>query len=227
MYDNIKPKVDKFFSKFPLAKYSKNKKILNAGENPRNVYYLKSGYVKMYSISESGKELTLNIFKADTYFPANWAIANIPNYFFYETMTNSEIAQVPNDFFLDFIKKDPEVLYDLTRRILSGLNGILVRMDYLLSTNAYTRTAATILMCSQRFGKQNSKKEIELQLPLTHEDIANLAGLTRESTSIELEKMVREGLIQNNKKHILVKDIDELRQKSLTYFEDTPLPYTF
>jgi CRP-like cAMP-binding protein len=227
MHDDVKLKIDEFFSKYPLSPYDKNITILSAGENPKNVYYLKSGYVKMYSISESGKELTLNIFKPDTYFPGIWSIAQIPNYFFYETMVRSEISHIPNDSFLNFIKKEPEVLYDLTKRILSGLNGTLVRMDYLLSTNAHTRVSATLLMCSQRFGKQNSKGGIELQLPLTHKDIANLAGLSRESTSVELENMVRDGLIENKNRSFVIKNLAELRRNSLIYIEDTPQPYTF
>ena len=96
MYNQmVQSRINTFFSKYSSTSYDKNTVILSAEENPKHVFYLKSGYVRMYSISESGKELTLNIFKPDTYFPGTWAIAQLPNYFFYETMTSAEISHVP------------------------------------------------------------------------------------------------------------------------------------
>ena len=220
-------KLEKFFSQFQTVSLKKGEIILHAGENPENIFYLKKGYVRMYSISEAGKELTLNIFKPKTYFPMIWAIAQIPNNYFFETMTEIELSHVPKKELIEFFKKEPKILYDLSKRVLVGLEGILIRLQYLLFGNAYSRVAAMLLLAASRFGIKNKNNEIEIQLTFTHQEIANLAGLTREATSLEMKKLEKKGLVLSENKQLIIKSPEKLREESLIYIEEKPLPYTF
>ena len=84
-----------------------------------------------------------------------------------------------------------------------------------------------LLLSASRFGSKNKSGEIEIQLTFTHQEIANLAGLTREATSLEMEKLKKKGLVVSKDRHLIIKDPKKLREESLIYIEEKPLPYTF
>lgn len=227
MRNKIDEKVLDFFIRFPSDSYQKGRLLLSANQITDYVSYIKSGYVKMYSISESGKELILNIFKPGTYFPALTLISEQNNDFFYEAFTDVELINVTKDNFLDFVGREKDVYRDLTRRIFSGMNRILVRMSYLLSSNAKKRVAAALLMCSQRFGKETSEGNLEIELELTHKDIADLAGLTREAASVQIGKLRKENIITNSGKRFSIINEEKLREISRIYHKGEAVPYYF
>lgn len=220
-------KVESYFSNFPTDNFEKGNILISPDDNIEYVSYLKSGYVKMYTISESGKELVLNIFKPGTYFPAIPVISGENNYFFYEAFSDVKLIKVTKENFLDFIEREKEVYKDISKRIFSGMNSILVRMSYLLSSNAKARVAATLLMCSTRFGIKKDSGDLEIDIDLTHKDIADLSGLTREATSLQIGKLKKGGMILNDGKRFVIKDENSLRITSTIYHNGEPVPYSF
>lgn len=203
-----------FFSQFKKFNFKKREMILRVGDEPRGVMYLKRGYVRLYSISKEGEELTLIIYKPDDIFPIVWAINNTPNEYYFEAMTPSEIYRVPREKFLIFLKENPDVLFELTSKILSRFRGVLHRMEYLVFGNAYNKVASILLICAERFGGKEGSKII-IQVPLTHKDIANLLGVTRETTSLEIKKLARKGIIDYQGRLIMVKNPRALEKESL------------
>ena len=226
MDDPVFKKLNKFFTEFKPIHYQRGETILRAEDVPQGASFIKSGYVRLYSISKEGKDVTLNIFKPGSYFPMTWVIADMPNVYFYEAMTDVEILRAPKGKVVDFLKGQPEILFELTKRILVGLEGILTRIQYLLYGDAHSKVASAILLLARRFGEKRKEGTV-ITLPFTHAGIASLAGITRETTSLEMEKLKKEGLITNKNHLIVVKDMGKLREESLIYFEDKPLPYTF
>ncbi|HET7098825.1 MAG TPA: Crp/Fnr family transcriptional regulator [Patescibacteria group bacterium] len=226
MNNAVADRIKSFFSQFPVVRYKKGETILRANDLPHWVYYLSKGNVRFYSLNEEGRELTFNIFKPGTYFPIVWMIGNEPNIYFFEAVTPIELRRAPKEKVMEFIKADHEVLYELTQRLVRGLSGILVRMEYLMLTDAKRKITSTILMLAKRFGEKK-KESILITLPITHQGIASLAGVTRETVSIEIKKLEKEGLIIKYGRLIAVTRIRKLKNESLMYLENDPLPYTF
>ncbi|MDP2632790.1 MAG: cyclic nucleotide-binding domain-containing protein, partial [Candidatus Curtissbacteria bacterium] len=79
--------LDKIFRKLKPIHFKRGEIIIRAGDAPPGIFYLKSGYVKVYSVSRSGEQLTLIIFKPGDIFPVSWAINSTKNEYFAETMT--------------------------------------------------------------------------------------------------------------------------------------------
>lgn len=211
----IAPKeLENFFLKESvLLRYKKGETILHAYDPPPGVFCVKSGYVRLYSISEQGEELTLIIFRPGDSFPLVWAINNMENLYNLEAMTNVEIWRASKDRFLRFIKENPEVTVFLMRRVLTRLGALLIRMEQLVFGDAYAKIASILFLCGERFGKKE-RKGIIIQVPLTHKDIASLVGLTRETTSIEMKKLERKGLISHQKGLITIKSLKLLKEES-------------
>lgn len=207
-------KLNNFFSGFKKLFFKKGETILRPDDQARNVFYLKKGYARLYSISKNAQELTFIIYKPGDFFPLIPAINNIPVSYYMEAMTLLELYQAPVEDFRRFIKNNSKVLYELTIHILTRLGGVFTRMEYAIFGNAQNKVAAIILICAERFGK-DEKKGILVQVPLTHQDIANLLGVARETVSIEMKKLQKMNLINYRGKHLIVKDIQKLKDNAV------------
>ena len=160
MREDLDKKLLTYFSGSSFLKYKRGEILINAGDEPSGVDYLNSGYVKMDSIFENGSELTLNIFKPGSFFPMMWALGEARNTYFYQTMSRVSVYRTPKEEVLRFLKEDPEVLYDLTKRVLIGLDGLLTSAQHLLYGNSYNRVASALLISAKRFGKSFKKSSI-------------------------------------------------------------------
>ena len=224
---NTSQKIEDFFSKYKKLDYKKGDTLIHGEDEPQGIYYLVKGNVRMFSLTADGKEFTLNIFKPNSYFPMIWAIADIPNAYYYEAMSDIEVVRAPkNDVLTKLIKNDQKVLFELTKRIMVGMGGLLTRIQYLLTADAHQRVASVIVMLTKRFGEKKKYKMI-IEIPFTHQEIANLAGLTRETTSLELKKMTDKKLVYRKGKMWVINDLNKLVEESLIILDEKPLPYTF
>ncbi len=214
MKSSSQDKVDAFFARFKSLHFKKGKTILRAGEEPRDFFYLKKGFIRLYSLSKNGEDLTLIIFKPKDLFPIMWAINNTPSDYFLEAMTPVELWRAPKSQFLAFIHQNPDVLFGLTSAILERLGGLLARMEYLVFGNAYAKVASILVICARRFGKKEDSSVI-IEVPLTHSDIASLIGVTRETASIEIKKIENKGLLSRRGHLFVIKNLTRLKNQSL------------
>lgn len=207
-------KLNNFFSGSKTYHYKKGETILHGGDAPQGVYFINKGYVRDYSISRDGEELTLIIFKPEDFFPMNWVFNDTPNFHYFEAMTAVELWRCPKEDFIAFLKANPDVFFELADHISLRLGGLLQRMEYLVFGNAYQKVASILMICAERFGEK-SDGGIRIPIPLTHKDLAMLVGMTRETVSIEMKKLERKGIIEDNRRSIMVADMKKLRLESL------------
>lgn len=221
-------KLKQFIAKYPEKEFEKDEEIIIPGDNNKFVYYLEEGHVASYALDEEGNEITLNIYKKGNIFPISEVLANRVNDFFFEALEKVKTRKIPSKEFLTYIKNDRELLFQLTQNLSIGLEGFMIRTLYLIRTDARKKVASALVMMARRFGEPvTNDNTITISLPQTHEDIARLAGVSRETVSIEMKKMQDEGLLERNGKTTLVKDFDKLKESSTIFIDNEPLPYTF
>lgn len=202
-------KIDTFFTKFKHQTYKKGEILMRADDNPPGVFYLKEGNVKEYAISKSGDELVINIYKPIAFFPMSWAINETSNAYFFEAMTNVEVWRAPRKEVIEFIKSNPDVLYNLMSRVYKGLNGVLTRMIYLMSGHAYARLIVELLIYAKRFGNGQNMVEIHV----SEKDLAAQSGMTRETVSREMKILKKNGFIKMNKTGLVIHNIQKLEEE--------------
>lgn len=207
-------KLDNFFCQYKKVSFKKGETILRAGEEPRGVYYLNKGYARLYSISKNAQELTFIIYKPRDFFPLIWTIANQQPLYYTEAVTAVELCQAPKEEFLAFIKNNSDVLLEITNRILTRFAGLLKRMEYSIFGNAANKVESIIVICAERFGIPH-QEGILIQIPLTHQDLANLLGVARETVSLEMEKLQKNNIIGRQRKHLIVKNLQKLKEQSI------------
>lgn len=205
-------KLGQFFRKYKLLKHNKRDLILHADDTTSSVFFIKTGYIRVYRISEKGEELTLTILKPSDSFPLTYGLNSTSNPYYLEAITELELWKSPKNDFISYIKKEPELYIELTTRLLVRLDGVMTRMEYLLFSNAYTKVATTLLVCAKRFGVQQDGRTM-IHVPLTHRDIATMVGLTRETTSLEMKKLEKEGYIVKFGRNLVMQNMKELENQ--------------
>jgi CRP-like cAMP-binding protein len=213
-----------FFNRYPITEYQREEFLLHPNDIPQGINYIEKGFIRMYSLTLEGKELTVNIFKPGAFFPMIWALGEAPNIYYYQTITPLTIRRAPQVDVLQFLKNNPQELFLLTKRVLSGLHGYLIQTQYALFGTAYVRIASTILLCAKRFGIKNTDNTTEIYLPLTHQMIGNLTALTRETVTLEMQKLFQKNIITYRKRKIIVLDIsklEEIARSGFTFSHDS------
>lgn len=134
----------------------------------------------------------------------SWAINPTPIGYFVESMTAAELWRVPRELFLEFVRDKPEILFEVLKRMMERFLALMRRMEHLVFGNARSKVASILLICAERFGKKIGGN-IVIDVPLTHNDIATLVGMTRETVSIEMKKLELKNMIGYRGKRLIVK----------------------
>lgn len=205
-------KIHAAFSKYPKRTYPKGQILVFADESPDYIFYIVSGRVRKYDVSYRGDEVIVNVFQPPSFFPMSWAINHTPNKFFYKAETKVELHTVPAAAAVEFLKANPDVMFDLLSRIYKGMDGLLGRMVHLMAGTARSRLLYELIIECRRFGTEQPNGSIILS---TNEvDLAARSGLSRETVSREMSKIKEQSWVEVANKNIIVKDVAEL-EKSL------------
>lgn len=209
MDSSIIAKLDTFFSQFSSKEYKKGEIIIQANTQPSGIFYIESGIVRRYYLSENGEEVTLNLYKPHSFLPMSWAVGNVKNIHFYEAMTPLLARRAPKDAVVAFVKENPDVMYDLLRRIYIGMEGLWMHVESLTAGNSYIKLAASLVILAKRFGVKE-KNNLVVKLKMSEKDLANYAGMSRETASRELQKLKKEHLVDFQKGILTVHDLEKM-----------------
>jgi CRP/FNR family transcriptional regulator len=124
-----------------------------------------------------------------------------------QAIETSSICEIPFNELLTFAAKMPS----LQRQLLSIMSqktmpDIAVR----LNNSAEQRLASFLLGLSKRF-KNCGYSESEFNLPMSREDIANYLGLAPETISRLLSHFQADGILEINRRHIVLHDFRRLQ----------------
>lgn len=210
MPDDVVFKIESFFSTYPSHSYAKGQVLILNGDTADFVYYLTDGKVKQYDVTYRGDEIILNIFKPPAFFPMSLAMTGLQNRYIYEAETDVTVRQVPAELAVQFLRDNPDVLFDLLRRVYIGVEGLLGRMSYLMASSAKSRLIYELIIEARRFGEQlDTGGKL---IVTTEKELGSRAGLSRETVSREVKKLKRDNLIEIKSKGILLLDVRALEK---------------
>jgi len=214
MDKSIEENLLSFFKDHRLVKYKKGENLYRPGDIFHDVSFVKSGYVRLYFISPDGKELTLDFFKPLFYLSFFYSLTQSESRYYFEALSPVEVYKSPKEEFLSFLDKNPQINLPLYTNIAKLTQDIFLNIENIVTNNAYSKVANTLYTLSSKLGvKKNG--HVLIDLSLTHRIIASLAGLTRETASLQIKKLEREGIILQESKHIIIKDPQRLSELAI------------
>jgi CRP/FNR family transcriptional regulator len=151
-------------------------------QDPRGVFVLCAGEVKLSIGSSAGRTLILRIAKPGEILGLTAVLANTPYEVTAETIHPCQVAFIRRNDFLHLLAQHHELSEGVVRQLTSLYNGACEQLRTVgLSTSAPEKLARLILEWSA-CGK-TTKDGTQVKVPLTHQEIAELLGTTRETVT--------------------------------------------
>lgn len=165
--------------------------ILYEGDTPQEVFILKSGIVKLYDIDDQGSEKILHLVKPPAVIPfAFFSGMHDPLHWFYTTLTDCELYVVPATELKDMTHADSNLAEILTNHFSDDVHELLVRLNSLSKTNTQDKVIAVLRFLMARHATERRAGWWRVNFPINHQLIADLCGITRESTSIVMKEFL-------------------------------------
>jgi CRP/FNR family transcriptional regulator len=188
--------LEKVLKSHPVRDITKNRPMLYQGEIPTMAFYIKGGIVKIYNITNDGEERVVGYESAGGLLPIEWLFSRSQvSLYYYDTFTDCEIIRLPKAELLEFFNKNPKMALSYLDRTLSMLMGSTIHLHALQQPKARQKLLYIMQYLVLRFGKSLGGKKERIDLRLTHQEIANIIGITRETVSTEISKLIKEGVL--------------------------------
>jgi CRP/FNR family transcriptional regulator len=202
-----------FLSRHSTKRYVRGEIIIFQGEAPRTAYIIKQGIVKSYNLSVQGDEKPVGFFTKNDVFPSPWTFGKAPNaYYYYEAFNDVEVYCVPREEYIEYLQAHPQYTFGVLEKLVLDQLGSTMRLNALQHSRASDKLLYTLHYLTLTHGRSLPNRVVEITLALTHQDFANLTGLTRETAATELNKLKTKGVINYGKQTLYKVQLDKLQQ---------------
>ena len=177
-----------------IKEFKKNQTILYEENTSEFMYIMLEGEAKVIQRTEEGKEIILAIHRAGEFFGEMSLIDNKTAPATVIAKEDSTVALVSKDIFYSLIFKQKKVLEKLLRILCDRLRESWKTVQMLNFNNAAQRIKCLFAMLSNKYGEKVDGR-IVLKVKFTHQDIAEMTGMARETVTRVIDELQRVGEI--------------------------------
>jgi len=210
MNEKIKKQLESFFSQFDLVKYKKGQVLFRAGENLSTAYIEKTGFLRAYMVN-GGKEISLPSLRPLFFCAGINGIYKKPNKYFVEAITSVELWAVPMEKLVNFVEENKEIKDEVNRQLIDTLLNLTVSCQQIVAGDAAGKVAGMICMIANDTGEKKGN-EILINFNTPHRVLASMAGLTRETVTLQTLKFQKQGYLYNKKRNVVIKNLEKIKE---------------
>lgn len=179
-----------------LRSYKKGSSVLLQGETPEWVMVVRSGIIRAYTITANGEERVTELYSDGATFPLTWVLGQTEkSLFYFDALTDCELLLVKKEVFLQVMSEDQELLGELLFALGQQYAAVMLRITGLEQTHAVEKIGFTLYYLLIKYGQEKKPGIYVIKMRLTQLTIANLVGLTRESSTKSLNTLRDKGII--------------------------------
>lgn len=165
-----------------VAAYPKGATLFVEGQSPRGVFIVCGGRVKLSTSSADGKTLILRVADTGEVLGLAAAVSGKPYQATADVLEPSQVNFIPKAEFLQFLSQHGEAALRVAQQLSENYQTALAEMRTIgLSHSAGEKLAHFLLDLAAEHMKD--KGDIKLKLTLTHEEIAQMIGASRETVT--------------------------------------------
>jgi CRP/FNR family transcriptional regulator len=185
--------------------------IFREGDPADWFHIVKHGNVKCVKSSPEGREVTLKVLMpGDLFCCEASAFTGEGHPGCAQSMGEGTIIKIHRKTMLDMIQRNPEAAVNIINYLSLRLRESQDNAKGFALDRAEQRVAAILVNLTQRSGIQEANG-IRIGVRLTHQDLADMAGLTKETTSRILSRFKKDLVITGSGKHLIIQDLPRLQ----------------
>ena len=178
--------------------YPRGAVLFVQGQLPRGIFVLCKGSVKLAINSPSDGAVIVKLAEPGEVLGLSAAISGKPHEVMAETIDPCQVNFVKRDDFLRFLKDDVEVCFKVAEQLSEKYHKACKEVRWLGLPHSAAEKLAKLLLEWSSKNRGSAKAEARLKLRLSHEEIAQMAGLSRETVSRVFADFRKLRLIQQN-----------------------------
>ncbi|MBT4483428.1 MAG: Crp/Fnr family transcriptional regulator [Candidatus Latescibacteria bacterium] len=192
-------------------KFMKDQIILLEDEDGDTLFTITKGKVKVTSFSEHGKEVIFSILYDGDFFGDMSLLDGKPRSASVVAIEDSEVRLIRRTDFIKLLENHPGIALTLLEELTSRLRKADERIESLALLDVTGRMAGILLQLAEEKGDQTPEGVVIKSRP-THQELANMAGTTRETVTRVLKQLEVKDYIVISGKNITIVDPENLKQ---------------
>lgn len=200
--------IDKVSFQKDVRQLRKKSIIFREGEIPHGIYTVNAGKVKIFQLTETGKEQIVRMARPGDVIGYRALITGEKYSCTAETIEEAYICFIPKNVFFSMTEENASISKKLLRLLSLDLKRAENKIATLVDKPVRGRLAEALLFLKETYGLENDNATINVVL--TREEIANLAGTTKETSIRLLADLRDEGILEFTGKKIKIKNYNGL-----------------
>src|SRR4051794_7062184 len=193
-----------------IGAYRPRQVIYLPGDRAQSVHFLTGGRIKISKVTRDGKELTLAYRTEGDFFGEPCLLDGGPREEMAEAMDASVTVEISREPLDGLLKTDGRAAYKFARALIMRRKDLETRVEQLIFKDVGAKLAELLLNLGLEHGVSHERGTV-VGLKITHQEMANLIGSTRETVSLTLSQFKRKGLIQTDGRKVILADREGLR----------------
>lgn len=189
--------------------FNKGERLFSEGDKAEFMYVIASGRVKVFKEFQSGKSAIVGISGSGGMIAEIASIDKLPYPASAVAMEESVAGAIPATVFVEFLKKNPDCLIQMMIGLGGRLREFVDNLGSLAVQSVEKRLARFLMKLSEQIGVDKDEG-VELNLPMTRQDLAEIIGTSFEVVERSLKKMREKELVKVSGKRIMILQPEKL-----------------
>ncbi|TFG97326.1 MAG: Crp/Fnr family transcriptional regulator [Calditrichales bacterium] len=192
--------------------YKKDNMVLIEEEIGSTMFIILDGRVKISRISDEGREVILSILSEGDFFGEMSILDGQNRSANVVTLEDSKIMIIRREDFLQMLHDYPQIAINLLKELAQRLRRSDSQIKSLSLQNATGKVASTLLRIADDSGKIHLG-QVEIPRLPPQQDLANMAGTSRETISRVLKALVKKGYLKKEGSRLIILDYESFRSE--------------
>ncbi len=212
LFDRVAPEEAREIERSSKARqFARGEPIYLPADAATSVMLLVSGRAKICHITPEGKQSILAFIEPGELFGELAILEPGDRDEYAETVETSTVVVIPASLIQQLVERYPTVSLGITKLFGLRRRRIERRLKNLLFLSNRDRLIHLLLELAEKYGVPQDDG-VGLRIQLSHQDLANVIGSTRETVTVTLRELAQEGLVATGRRRIVLKDISKMAQ---------------
>lgn len=186
-------------------RYTKGTVIFFENDPGDALYVVKAGHVKIYRVAEDGREKSLVLLGPGEFFGELALLDSEPRSAVAETLSPTALIVLGRTGFVNLVLERPQIALQALRVLSRRLRQTDAQLMDVIFQDVRSRVIRTLYHLAEQHGVDEPQGR-RINLKLTHQEIANLAGTSRETVTRTLAGLQDERRIAFDRRYVVIKD---------------------